>query len=257
MTLAKINDIFTQSLLGDYDADSPWEAVRTLREIGSREVFDQAAKWCGSLNLMERARGADVLAQLGKTPEHPSNLYPEESFTVISALLRAETEPLPLSSAIYALGHIGNPLSVPLVTQHRTHPEPDVRFAVAFALGNFADDPVAVGALLPLTRDADDDVRDWATFGIGALGKLDSPDIRDALVDRLGDSFEDVRQEAMVGLARLKDQRVLSALLSVLELPSVADITIDAASEMLGKQDDVLGWTGRDYAEALRDRFGR
>lgn len=256
MISMEIDDIFAQTLTGDYDADGPWEAVRTLQRIGNREVFDRAAAWCTSRNPLERARGADVLAQLGTT-EHLSNAYPQESFVVISALVQAEREPIPLRAAIHALGHIGNPLAVPLLAPYRTDSDPEIRFAIACALGKFPDDPVAVEALLPLTRDADDDVRDWATFGIGALGKLDSGDIRDALVSRLNDSFEDVRQEAMVGLARLKDERVLPSLLIDLERPAVADIIIDAAAEMLGKQGCVVGLKGKDYAEALRERFGR
>jgi HEAT repeat protein len=256
MNSSKIEGLFTQTLLGDNDADAPWMAVRALQDIGNREVFDRAAAWCSSQNPLERARGADVLAQLGKTAGHPDNTFPEESFSVISKLVVSDSEPLPLSSAIYALGHIGNALAVPLLAQHCSHPNSEVRFAVAFALGNFTDDPVAVQTLLPLTRDVDDDVRDWATFGIGASGKLDSPEIRDALVSRLDDSFEDVRQEAIVGLARVKDQRVLSSLLSALEQPTVPDILIDASNEMLGIEDGVNSWKAGDYALALRERFG-
>jgi HEAT repeat protein len=130
------------------------------------------------------------------------------------------------------LGHIGTPQAVSLVVAFCAHPDPEIRFALACALGNFSDDPVAVDALVELTRDVDDDVRDWSTFGIGALGKMDTPQIRDALVDRLNDWFEDVRQEAIVGLARMKDRRVLPALMLSLEQPTVAEIIVDAASEM-------------------------
>lgn len=256
MNSSKIEDLFAQTLSGDYDADAPWMAVTALQNIGNREVFDRAVAWCSSQNPSERARGADVLAQLGKTAENPNNVFPQESFLVISKLAMSDSEPLPLSSAIYALGHIGNALAVPLLAQHCSHPSPEVRFAVAFALGKFTDDPVAVQTLLPLTRDVDDDVRDWATFGIGALGKLDSPEIRDALVSRLNDSFEDVRQEAMVGLARMNDQRVLSSLLFALEQPTVPDILIDAANEMLGIEEGVPGWKAGEYTAALRERFG-
>lgn len=256
MNSSQIESLFAQTLLGDYDADTPWEAVRALQNVGSREVFDGAAAWCSSENPLERARGADVLAQLGKTAEHPDNVFPQESFSVISKLVASESEPLPLSSAIYSLGHIGNALAIPILTEHCSHTSPEVRFSVAFALGKFTEDPIAVQALVVLTRDVDDDVRDWATFGIGALGKLDTPEIRDALLSRLNDSFDDVRQEAIVGLARIKDERVLPSLLFALELPSVADILIDAANEMLGMKDDVIGWEAVDYAVALRERFG-
>lgn len=256
MNSASIDDLFAESLLGDYDSDAPWGAVHALQGIGSRDVLDHAVEWCHSEEPLKRARGADVLAQLGKTAENPKNTYPEESFSAISRLISLETDPLPLSSGIHALGHIQNPLAVPLVAQHLNHADPEIRFAVAFALGQFSYDLVAVEALLALTRDVDEDVRDWATFGIGALGKLDSPEVREALVTRLTDSFEDVRQEAMAGLARLKDRRVLSTLLKALEEPTVADITIDAASEMLEIQDDWLDGKAKDYAAKLRERYG-
>ena len=58
------------------------------------------------------------------------------------------------------------------------------------------------------------------TFGLGVLGNTDSDEIREALVRRLTDSDEDVREEAMVGLGKRKDQRVLSTLLIALERPN-------------------------------------
>jgi HEAT repeat protein len=97
-------------------------------------VFDHAKQWCSSQNPLERARGADVLAQLGKTADHPSHNYPDESFEVVSSLVREEKDLRPLLSAIHALGHISNPLAVPLVIAHRLDPNPEVRFAVAFVL---------------------------------------------------------------------------------------------------------------------------
>ena len=103
MNSSKIEDLFAQTLSCDYDADAPWMAVTALRNIGNREVFDRAVAWCGSQNPPERARGADVLAQLGKTAENPNNVFPQESFLVISKMVSSDSEPLPLSSAIYAL----------------------------------------------------------------------------------------------------------------------------------------------------------
>src|SRR5215469_2829663 len=255
MVVSQLNDIFARTLSGDYDDDAPWEAVRTLHWMGSREVFEYAAEWCISPSPLKRARGADVLAQLGKTADHPSNNFPDESFAVVSALVRQEKDPLPLLAAIHALGHIGNPQAVALVIAHRLHSEPDVRFAVAFALGNFPDDPSAIEGLLALTQDADKDVRDWATFGVGVLGNGDSPEIRDALVKCLGDSDEDVREEAMVGLGKRKDERVLPVLLSALEQPATPDRAVEAASEMLDMQNESEDWKGTDYAAALRERF--
>jgi hypothetical protein len=44
-----------------------------------------------------------------------------------------------------------------------------IRFSVACALGSFPNDPLSVRTLLAMMEDADGDVRDWATFGVGVL----------------------------------------------------------------------------------------
>lgn len=55
---------------------------------------------------IKRTRGADILAQIGKTADHPNNSFPDESFVVVSGLLASGTDSVPLASAIDALGHI-------------------------------------------------------------------------------------------------------------------------------------------------------
>jgi HEAT repeat protein len=216
MTPQEIDQLFAQALFGNYDDDLPWAAVHALRRIGSREIFDRAAGWCKSDNPLQRARGAGIIAQLGKTAEHPRNSFPKESYVTVSQMLREETDIQPLSSAIHALGHLDDPRAIPLINRYRDHTVSEIRFAVACALGSFANDPEAVQALMVLTRDADDDVRDWAVFGLGNLGNADSTEIRDALFSRLSDSNADVREEAVVGLAKRKDRRVLPALIAAL-----------------------------------------
>ena len=52
---------------------------------------------------------------------------------------------------------------------------------MAFALGCFPNDPLSAETLLRLTQDTDEDVRDWATFGLGVLGNTDSDEIREVL----------------------------------------------------------------------------
>ena len=138
MNRQEIEELFAVTLTGEYEDDSPWEAVRTLRQIGSREVFDLAAEWCRSENPLVRSRGADVLSQLGQTVEHPTNSFPEESFLAVSQLLLNESDLRPLDSAIAALGHINNPLAIPLIAKHCTHYSPKIRFSAACALGSFA-----------------------------------------------------------------------------------------------------------------------
>jgi HEAT repeat protein len=255
MTALGIDELFAQALSGGYEDDEPWEAVHALRTIGTREIFERAAALCKSTDPLSRARGADVLGQLGKTADHRSNTFPEESYSVITELVQRETEPQPLAAGIAALGHLDNPVAVPLITSFSSHPSSEVRFDVAFALGCFPNALLSAETLLSLTQDTDEDVRDWATFGLGVLGNTDSDEIREALVRRLTDSDEDVREEAMVGLGKRKDQRVLSTLLIALERPNTTVRMIEAAYQMLGMDNEREGWKGTDYAAALRQRF--
>lgn len=204
---------------------------------------------------MVRARGLDVLAQIGRSADHPSNSFSDESFAVVSRTLQHEQEIRPLDSAIAALGHLDNPAGIPLIIQYSSHPDSEVRFSVAGALGSFANDPRSAECLLLLMKDADEEVRDWATFGLGVLGDLDSPEIRDALFQRLSDSYEDVRLEAMAGLGKRRDQRILPCLLAKLEQSDAAIPVIEAARDMLDMESAGEGWGTSDYASALRQRF--
>lgn len=255
MTTDAIDEFFARTLIGDYDDDAPWAAVHQLQHIGTQQVFDKAVEWCRSTDPLKRARAADVLGQLGRTSDHPANAFPEDSFIVVASLIKTEEASEPLSAAIQALGHIGNPRSLRILSPFQIHPDAGVRFALTCALGNFADAPVAIDALIKLTRDEDEDVREWATFGIGTLSKADTPAIREALVARLDDPFEDARQEAIVGLARLKDERVLTALLSALEDSDAPEVIVEAALDMLGRSESVEDWAPEECVAELRKKF--
>lgn len=165
---------------------------------------------CGMVRVTRTsgsARGLNVLAQIGKTAAHPSNAFPEESFSVVTSGLRDEHEIQPLDSAVATLGHLDNPAGIRLIIRYQSHP----RSAIRFNLGGRAG---VIPERLPKCRmppsahgDANEEVRDWATFGLGVLGDLDSADIRDALLQRLSDSNEDLRNEAMATLGKRRDRR--------------------------------------------------
>jgi HEAT repeat protein len=105
-------------------------------------------------------------------------------------------------------------------------------------------------------KDDDEDVRDWATFGLGVQGDMDSVEIRDALFERLSDPNEDVRGEAMAGLGKRRDRRVLPFLVGALGDSAVSRPVIEAACEMLDMEVDREDWSPGDYVSALRERFG-
>jgi HEAT repeat protein len=255
MAVEQMDELFTQALAGDYDDDAPWEAVGKLRHLGTRQIYERAAQWCTSSEPLKRARGADVLAQIGRTVEHPQNSFPEDSYLVVSQLAMHEKDPLPLSSAIHALGHIGNSHALPLMIQNCSHEDGKVRFAVACALGNFADDPRTVQALIVLMEDRDDDVRDWATFGLGVLGHTDSPEIRVALLKRANDPNPDERGEALAALANRGESQAIPPLIAELNQGVVSDPLREAAESFLGESEQHEKWDGHDFAKALKLYF--
>jgi HEAT repeat protein len=248
----EIEELFADTLKGEYDDEAPWHAVHALRRIGTREVLETASAWCRSDEPLKRARGADVLAQLGEAADHP---FPEESFNAVAAMAENEKRIQPLAAAIQSLGHIGDPRAIPLLLRYSTHPESEIRFAVACASGNFVDDKALAGVLLKLMRDSDEDVRDWATFALGSLSAIDSPEIRDTFAERLEDASADVVEEALGGLARRRDPRALPILIERLQQPDVDDVTLESAAAMLGMREGTRPMAAEDYISALQLRF--
>jgi HEAT repeat protein len=64
---------------------------------------------------------------------------------------------------------------------------------------------------------------------LGTIIEVDTPEIRAALVARLDDPDDESRSEALVGLARRGDRRVVPALLKELHSDSVGSLAIEAA----------------------------
>ncbi len=250
----EIDDLFDRTLAGAYEDDAAWDAVKALQKVGTREVFEKARMWCLSNDPAKRARGADIIGQIRSAPAQKANAFPDEAYEALTELVRRETDPRPLSSAIAALGHLDNPAAVPLIAQFHRHQDSDVRFNLAFALGCYPNDSSSVETLLQLMQDEDESVRDWATFGLGVLGNRDTTEIREVLLVALADANEDVSEEALVGLAKRKDRRVITKLLEKLEGQSPTVRVFEAAGEMLGMQNQTEGWTAADYVAALREQ---
>jgi HEAT repeat protein len=110
------------------------------------------------------------------------------------------------------------------------HADPRVRYAVAFYLGG-RDDEAAESVLITLTADPDRDVRDWATFALGSLQTADSAALREALVARTTDPDDEIRGEAILGLARRRDERAVSAVLAELRA-TASSLAVEAAGEL-------------------------
>lgn len=224
--------------LTEPDEDAAWEPVTVLHHRATREVLEAAEQLCASSVAQERELGANILGQLGI----PERAFHDKCFKVLSRMLLTEEDPCALNAITVAFGHLDDPRCIDHVLPLRLHPDSDVRFGVVLALSAYhtrkcAD---ATTALIELSNDADDEVRDWATFGLSALTApededfafFDTPEIREALWAEVSDPYPDARAEALVGLAYRKDPRIVEPLLELLNAERVGTMIVEAAMEI-------------------------
>jgi HEAT repeat protein len=135
-------------------------AARRLQVRGTRSAFDRTLKLLDHPRFEQREIGAFVLGQFG-TPDCP---YADDTFRLIPQLLsdpyvEVQAAAAEAAGSLAMLGHQPpRSVLVPLIAQSRS-PEPDLRAAVAFALGMVRDD-AALACLREMAEDEDPDVRD-------------------------------------------------------------------------------------------------
>lgn len=209
------------------DEDEVWELVPILHFRGNREVFEAAQKLCASKISQERKLGVDILGQLGR----PKRTFLDESLSILFKLLDTEKDSEVLYSIGIALGHIGDKRSIEPLVKLKNHPIAEVRYGVTFGISG-QEDTLAISTLIELSLDEDENVRNWATFGLGSQIDTDTIDIREALFQRLVDEEQEIRGEALVGLARRQDERVVEPLIKELSSDSVGILAVEAAKEI-------------------------
>jgi HEAT repeat protein len=220
-------DELVRLALTERDEDMAWEYVTALQFRGDGEVLKAALRLCESQLASERELGVTILGQLGL----PERTFPGKSFLTLARMLETETDPDVLQAIGMAFGHLNDPRCIGLLVPLKNHPCNLVRWGVGHGIAGH-NDPLAIETLIELSRDEDEEIRDWATFGLGSLIDTDTEEIRQALWARVADHYEDARAEALAGLARRKDQRVRDFLLRELAAENVDMMFVDAAQEL-------------------------
>lgn len=209
------------------DDDTMWDLIDVLRYRGGENEFRLASRLTESAKPEERCLGASILALLGWS--EPT--YVAESVDILMPML-GDGDSSVVCSVVYALGHRKDERAIIPLSKLVDRPEADIRQGVARSLGGF-DDDTAINILIQLTSDTDDDVRDWATFGLGSLTEIDTPEIREALVARTKEENREIRGEALVGLAIRNDQRTIDLVREELKLDFAGGWVLEAA-ELVG-----------------------
>jgi len=164
----------------------------------------------------------------------PGRTFLDEASAVVTKLAATETENSVMEALAYALCHLDVENRSAFLQLVAASPDPSTRSAAAYSLGRLGDE-IAIAAKIALSKDSDDDVRNWAIFGLH-LGLEDEQchrqDVRDALYDRISDPYDETRYEAIAGLARCKDSRVLEPLIEALGSQNVRVLAIEASRDM-------------------------
>lgn len=219
------DELIAATLIGDENDQAAWAAVRALHIRGDATVFLAATQLLKSRAEKERARGADILAQL----EEP--LLRVRCADEVLAALEHERAPRVLESICHALGHLKDKRAVAALIRFKAHDDDGVRRAVVSSLSSRTES-ASIDALIELSRDLDDNVRNWATFALATMEEVDTPALRDALIARLSETDREIQGEALRGLAWRRDARVLEPLLHALSAPIVDELAIEAAGDL-------------------------
>jgi HEAT repeat protein len=228
LDLRSVEELLEEALRPQWERAEP--AIGALHRRGGREVLDAALALAADPDPFHRARAADILGQIGSPERH----FPEECWQALAKLAQHDPMPMVVSRAAHSLQFIDDARSIPILLSLCHHPKRNIRRSVVRALGQFHDEGQEVTtALLELMQDPDDEVRDWATFGLGTLSEEDSPVIREAFLARVTDPHPDTRQEAIAGLAKRGDRRAIEPLIADLD-EGISNWHQDAAADLLG-----------------------
>ncbi len=220
----EVRDLLARAIALEDDEEAQHDVIRRLHRGPAAETYTECLRLLAGVPT-ERVVACAVLAQL-RTADSD---YRRKVTTDLKAQLAHESTSV-VAAAIYAFSHLGVEAVVPELIALSSAADDGVRLAVATALAR-ARDAKTRDALVRLSMDVDDDVRNWATFSLGVQRNDDDTSVREALKQRLLDSNIETRHEAILGLAirddpsaaygitaELAARRVSSPLLEAVEL---------------------------------------
>ncbi|MEV0567907.1 HEAT repeat domain-containing protein [Dactylosporangium sp. NPDC050588] len=153
----------------DDDSEWHWEHLVALHERATPEVFRTAWALAGDADPRRRELGVRVMREVGRDDPAAADLR-RGNWPVLLDLLDRETHPDVLPWVVSATGYNEVPGALPAVLRLAGHPDAEVRFRVAASIPSLVDpaapEEAALAALRVLTEDDDEDVREYASYGL-------------------------------------------------------------------------------------------
>lgn len=222
-----LDELIALALNSYSDEERYEELLGKLRSIATLEMFNKAKALSSCEESNRRILGVQILCQLGKGKPK----FVKQSSKILLSMLPYEVHPGVIASIAWGLGHLDAKDREASLIKLKSHPDAEVRLGVVGGLQGIEAEAVTQ-TLIELSRDIDSEVRSWATFALGSQISTDSPDIRQALYDRLSDEDEETHCEAIWGLAQRKDLRVIDYLVERLLSDSLIFDDLIAAEAM-------------------------
>lgn len=225
----RTSEELVQALLRCKSYKDHHEFLSVILPRGGKKEFALGAELLKAKEAKKVIIGARILGELGyfKKP------FELERRVLLEEALKQEKRVSVINGIIFALGHLGAEPSLSVLISYLNHTSTWVRYPLAHALGAI-NHPLAVEGLLKLAKDEDQDVRDWATFGLH-LGIEDTPNpvLPEARLkvfkDGLKDPFFEVVFESISGLIAMKDPYGFQFLVDKLKEPDVFSGYFDIA----------------------------
>lgn len=241
--------LFTRLLTNKSD-HTYWENIRELHSRCNEYVFTKSYQLTQSNSKKEKIIGVDILAQLGSA-KRP---FEKETLQLFFDLLAKETDSEVIMSVLFGIGHNNyqtlDDTQIEILATFKSHSDKNVRQGLVSALLG-VENTLAIETLIFLMKDKVSSIRDWATFGIGTQLDKNTQKIRNALWQRVNDTDEVTKLEAIVGLARRKDSRVKEIIIQELLQGEIDILLIDAIEELSDK--DFLPLLNKSVEEYKKD----
>lgn len=214
-----------EALNEESDPEAYWALVSALQDRDPTKVWALVAPLATEEDLRLQLLVPDVLRRLG----HEAQPLALQTLELFAQMVAAGPAAELLACIGEACVEFHDVSVVKMLAPHAGHLDDAVREAVLHALRR-SNHPEAIAALISLSRDAVEDLREWATFALGSqLPLVDNEEIRDALAARLTDPHEPTRDEAVIGLGLRADPRALGPLLAQLERGFAGQAMFEAA----------------------------
>jgi len=162
------------------DPDRYWALVCALRDREPLEVWALLLPLATHEDLRLQLVVPDVLRGLG----HEAQPLASQTLALFAQMLAAGPPADLVACIANACVDFHDGAVVTMLAAYAKHENAAVREGVLHALRR-SSHPDAIAALLSLSRDPVDELREWATFALGSqLPLVDGPDVREALAAR-------------------------------------------------------------------------